>query len=910
MNKNKFLKIACLVLPILFLSFFYITYGANPGVIPASTNCSENASCAKLDSDGSNINFGCTNCNVSIDCNPDIGLTGYAFGENIGWINLAPTNGGVTMTANNSGILTGYAWGENAGWINFAPTNGGVTISKTDPTKGEFNGWAWSENYGWIKFECPGSACVASNWTACGGGWHQKQCSNGYDDGDPEDLLSDINDPGCWDNPNYDSNGYLTGTYNPLDDNEEDPADLCLNITGEQLEIPVGYISDSSHIPSAWCVPSFGVSIINPVSVDGNAGSFYSSDCDIDHNGFIDIDCGGKNINCDVNNNGLIDNTTACVETVDTSLGVEDTIFPYFSIADFETNKLRAKVTGVTADSKVEFFVKDESTGINTSIGEGTLVSGTTDTYEIAWNKTNTTISCQTNSNGVSFEITALATKDTSPTSETDTSEAVVVIVGKACGSHATQCTDGIDNDNDNTCDFLGCTINEVVYPADPDCVDVNDDNETGDFCTLHPDDLAGCFCPKPENQNDPLCVNPPTYCELHPEDTAQCFCSLPENSSNPACILPVLNCFTDPSLCTCADDPTLPGCQSNGNPCDEDPNGPGCVKVEPYVSGIITPEVIDKINFGLKVAATTSVAVAGVISLATAIFLNPLSVPELVLIPTRLWSLLFTALGIKKRRKPWGTVYDSITKQPLDPVYVSLRDLEGVEIASSITDLDGRYGFLVKPGVYKVVPRKTNYIFPSDKLSKHFRDEFYQNLYFGDYINIKDSGEVIIKNIPMDPVNFDWNEFEKNKKKMFKFYSKKDLLIAKVSNWFFGFGFAIAGVAFLVSQEKYNIVVFGLYILMFILRKVSFRLKAKGRLFNKDGSPFSFASIRVYTVETNIEMAHQAADEMGRYHILLPNGTYYVKVEKKNNDGSYSVVYTSDYFKVVHGVLNRVFNI
>ncbi len=34
------------------------------------------------------------------------------------------------------------------GWINFAPTNGGVTVSEA----GDFSGYAWGENIGWIKF--------------------------------------------------------------------------------------------------------------------------------------------------------------------------------------------------------------------------------------------------------------------------------------------------------------------------------------------------------------------------------------------------------------------------------------------------------------------------------------------------------------------------------------------------------------------------------------------------------------------------------------------------------------------------------------------------------------------------------------------------------------------------------------
>lgn len=46
----------------------------------------------------------------------------FAYGENIGWVNLEPLQGsGVTVT--NAG-LSGNAWGENIGWINLSPTNG------------------------------------------------------------------------------------------------------------------------------------------------------------------------------------------------------------------------------------------------------------------------------------------------------------------------------------------------------------------------------------------------------------------------------------------------------------------------------------------------------------------------------------------------------------------------------------------------------------------------------------------------------------------------------------------------------------------------------------------------------------------------------------------------------------------
>jgi hypothetical protein len=327
------------------------------------------------------------------------------------------------------------------------------------------------------------------------------------------------------------------------------------------------------------------------------------------------------------------------------------------------------------------------------------------------------------------------------------------------------------------------------------------------------------------------------------------------------------------------------------------------------FLHNNFSPEQISKINNGLKIATVSSAFVGGAVSLSSILFLNPLTGSELLLIPFRLWSLLLTALGLKKRVKPWGTVYDSVTKQPLDPVYVSLVNLEGEEITSSITDIDGRYGFYAEPGVYKVVPRKTNYIFPSSALANKFQDEFYQDLYFGDYMNIAE-GQVIVNNIPMDPVNFDWNEFAKNKKQLFKFYSKRELLIARISNVLFGIGFSVSALSLILFPETYNIVIFVLYILIFVLRRMKFKIRAKGRVVSNDGSPLSYAFIRVFSVNTNVEMVHKVIDKMGRYHVILPNGKYYVKIEKKNDDGTYSLVHTSEPIEITHGTLNKVFNI
>lgn len=69
----------------------------------------------------------------------------YAWGEKIGWINFGCSYCNVHIT--DSG-LTGYAWSENYGWINLNPANSGV---KNDG-EGTLSGYAWGENLGWINF--------------------------------------------------------------------------------------------------------------------------------------------------------------------------------------------------------------------------------------------------------------------------------------------------------------------------------------------------------------------------------------------------------------------------------------------------------------------------------------------------------------------------------------------------------------------------------------------------------------------------------------------------------------------------------------------------------------------------------------------------------------------------------------
>jgi hypothetical protein len=94
-------------------------------------------------------------------------LTGFIWGENIGWLstgdghpadgvqysNLSTADFGVNVST--SGALSGYAWGENVGWINFSA---GTMANPPQPARidsaaSRLRGYAWGENIGWINLD-------------------------------------------------------------------------------------------------------------------------------------------------------------------------------------------------------------------------------------------------------------------------------------------------------------------------------------------------------------------------------------------------------------------------------------------------------------------------------------------------------------------------------------------------------------------------------------------------------------------------------------------------------------------------------------------------------------------------------------------------------------------------------------
>ncbi len=180
-----------------------------------------------------------------------------------------------------------------------------------------------------------------------------------------------------------------------------------------------------------------------------------------------------------------------------------------------------------------------------------------------------------------------------------------------------------------------------------------------------------------------------------------------------------------------------------------------------------------------------------------------------------RLMNLVLNFFSLKQPTQFWGIVYDSVSKQPLDPVIVKLMYVDGREVETCVTDMAGRYGFLARPGKFKIYVRKTNYLFPS-RLVAGDSDGIYVNLYHGEFFTCYQDYEVVAPNIPMDPAATDWNQTAKlaviNNSPYLKYLLK--ILVAII----FWFGFILEAIFIFKTFPHIPIIFYiiaGVYLLL-----------------------------------------------------------------------------------------------
>jgi hypothetical protein len=311
----------------------------------------------------------------------------------------------------------------------------------------------------------------------------------------------------------------------------------------------------------------------------------------------------------------------------------------------------------------------------------------------------------------------------------------------------------------------------------------------------------------------------------------------------------------------------------------------------------------------GTSVVAVAPFILALEYSLGTQgiVFSNIQSFADIWFMLLGLFQGLLTSLGLRKRRRYWGTVYDSQTKQPIDPAIVELIDAASGEVLEqSITDLSGRFGFLDKQGKYYIRARKTNYVFPS-KLVTGTNDSIFQNVYHGELIQTSKPDDLLVPNIPMDAVAFDWNQQEKQK--IIKFHPNLELVIQTVLNVLFWSGFVFI-VFNLVSRPTFlNILFASLYVLLIILRKFIPNRRLWGRVVGSGGDTSGLLLEISPKQIPQVIVARTMTNKGGKFFLKASKGDYILRI-KRIEDANLTTVFESETHVGANGVVNGIINI
>lgn len=240
----------------------------------------------------------------------------------------------------------------------------------------------------------------------------------------------------------------------------------------------------------------------------------------------------------------------------------------------------------------------------------------------------------------------------------------------------------------------------------------------------------------------------------------------------------------------------------------------------------------------------------------------------------------LLAFLGLRQKRRHWGTVYDSKSKQPIDPAIVQLVDAQsGVVVEESVTDMAGRYGFLTRSGKFYIKAEKTNYAFPAKNVTGK-NDEIFDNLYYGEEFMMTDVSNLIVPNIPMDPVAFDWNQMDK--KRIIKLHPHLEYAFTVFTKSLYWIGFALALFVYSRDTSLTNLAVLGMYVVVMVVSVMLSYIRLWGRVYSSNGTPMPDVLIELASPKfDSVVMGKSKSAVDGRFFLKAFEGAYQLKIKK-----------------------------
>ncbi|MFH1947470.1 MAG: hypothetical protein ABIJ23_04935 [Candidatus Magasanikbacteria bacterium] len=319
------------------------------------------------------------------------------------------------------------------------------------------------------------------------------------------------------------------------------------------------------------------------------------------------------------------------------------------------------------------------------------------------------------------------------------------------------------------------------------------------------------------------------------------------------------------------------------------------------------TIKTIQKFTDNPQVEATNEqiiapvIAGAGVANVIASVAVGGFQIPQMLLFLRYLFTQPLLLLRLRKR-KDWGIVYNSFTKQPLDLATVRIIDtLSNRVVSSQVTDSQGRYLISIIPGTYKLEITKPGFASFSSHLAEAKEDSKFINLYHGEEISISEPS-AINYNIPIDPED----------RKLTTLQVIKEHTIKSTQSIIALTGLIITLISFTISPTAIIATFFFLHLLFYSMfyRFSHIDLPATwGKVVEKlNQKPLGKVVIRVFDSAYNKLVETGVTDHKGRYAVLVGPSKYFITYDKPGfqEKKSPELDYSSTKTQGMGGIVNR----
>lgn len=224
----------------------------------------------------------------------------------------------------------------------------------------------------------------------------------------------------------------------------------------------------------------------------------------------------------------------------------------------------------------------------------------------------------------------------------------------------------------------------------------------------------------------------------------------------------------------------------------------------------------------------------------------------------------LASLAGLRRREeKPWGVVIDKASRRPITGASVKIFDAASRKLKDSqLTDVEGRFGFLVPVGLYYL----------------HIGKGGYQE-YESEFIEVPESEE--------EALNLEIKLEEKSRRGVFWRTVGGWLreVFAVGSPWILVLGTILSLVIAIVFPATLHYIVLGFYIVLDILKIIldNWTVKPFGTVSGKtDQLPLALAVVKVFEARRNWLLQTRVTNQKGQFKLLILPGEYVVTCSKQ----------------------------